>query len=105
MIDLIYARASSSPGPGHYTPDITTANDWGYRTLKNFHKTQQQNGSESKRSTASNSKLKMGSNFNKNLHETMEQRVKALNMLAIDSGIDHHESFENSRGRDTKTSF
>lgn len=34
----------------------------------------------------------------------MEERVKALNQMAIDSGLDH-ESFENSKARDTKTSF
>ncbi|TNV72690.1 hypothetical protein FGO68_gene1992 [Halteria grandinella] len=109
MVDLIYARASSSPGPGHYTPDLTTANDWGYRTLKNFNKITQK-GSESKRSqniSHSKNPLKIGTTNYKNTHETMEQRVKALNSLAIDSGLDH-DSYENNSkggGRDTKTSF
>jgi hypothetical protein len=113
VVDLIYARASSTPGPGSYTPDLNSNEDWGYRTMKNFQKkgkppllNQKDTGSDSLRSSHIISKVKVGSNYNKNPpHETMASRVKALNSLAIDSGLDHHDSFENSKARDTKTSF
>lgn len=104
MVDLIYARASSSPGPGHYTSDITVNYQWGNKTMKNFSKPQK--GSESKRSNVSN-RVKVGTTFNKGINnESMESRLRGLNTLAIDSGLDHN-SFEQSRKLNemTKTSF